>query len=149
MEAPSTRVVFFQVQNALAKLKIICEIAETHFKAKEHFLILVEDQASLDFVDDLLWKSPDTSFLPHVASDEPTKDLIAITKTKNNVNQGRVAFNLCSTPLMIDSPFRIIYEFEDLTNPNKNRLSSLRFDAYKAAHFLIESRSPSVVSKKK
>lgn len=135
------RVIFYQVRDAASKIKCICMTAISHFEKKEPFLILVEDAKAQEFVDDLLWKFPETSFLPHVISDEPTKDFIAITKTKNNVNQARVAFNLCPTPLLIDSPFRIIYEFEDLTNPNKSKLSSLRFDAYKAAQFLIESKS--------
>lgn len=140
MTLPTTRVIFFQVREIAAKLKTLCETVQSHFEKKEHFLILVEDAKAQEFVDELLWKSPDTSFLPHIASDEKISDLIAITKTKNNVNSAKVAFNLCSTPLLIDPPFRLIYELEDLTNPNKNKLSSLRFDAYKAAHFLIESR---------
>ncbi|HSX13244.1 MAG TPA: DNA polymerase III subunit chi [Chlamydiales bacterium] len=135
------RVIFFHVRDAASKLKWICQTTREHFEKQEPFLILVEDIKSQEFVDDLLWRLPETSFLPHVVSDEPTNDFIAITKTKNNVNQARVAFNLCSTPLLIDSPFRIIYEFEDLTNPNKSKLSSIRFDAYKAAHFLIEAKS--------
>ena len=141
MTSPTTRVIFFQVREITTKLRMICEMAQSHFDKKEHFLILVEDAKAQEFVGELLWKSPETSFLPHVACDEKTQDFIAITKTKNNVNNARVAFNLCPTPLMIDPPFRVIYELEDLTNPSKNKLSSLRFDAYKAAHFLIESRN--------
>lgn len=136
----NTRVVFFQVRDNPSKLKRIIEMAHSHFEKKEPFLILVEDAKAAQFVDELLWKSPDTSFLPHVASDEETSDWIAIAKTKKNVNKAHIAFNLCSTPLLIEGPFRIIYEFEDLTAPNKKNLSSLRFDAYKSAGYLIESR---------
>jgi len=137
----SERVVFFQIRKPVDKLKYICEMAHMHFAKKEHLLFVVEDVKAQDFVCELLWKSPDTSFLPHVAADEPTQDFIAITKSKTNVNGARIAFNLCSTPLLIEGPFRIIYEFEDLTTPSKSNLSSLRFDAYKAAHYMIESRS--------
>jgi len=136
----ATRVIFFQVKDPQTKIKVITEMVQSHFNKKEHCLILVEDEKAQIFVDNLLWKTPETSFLPHVSSDVPTTELVAITKTKNNVNQAKVAINLCSTPLILDTPFRTIYELEDLSNPNKNRLSSLRFDAYKAAHFLIESR---------
>ena len=122
------------------KLQRIAEAAQSHFEKKEPFLILVEDSRSQQFVDELLWKIPETSFLPHIASDDPVKDLIAISKMKKNVNGARVAFNLCPTPLLIEGPFRIIYEFEDLTSPSKKSLSSLRFDAYKQAGFLIEAR---------
>lgn len=134
------RVIFYQVRDSASKIKLICQTVQSHFEKKEPLIIFVEDAKAQEFVDDLLWKYPETSFLPHVLSDEQTKDFVAITKTKKTVNKARVAFNLCSTPLLIDTPFRIIYEFEDLTNPNKSKLSSLRFDAYKAEHFIIESR---------
>ena len=141
MNPSTTRVIFFQVRSSADKLKMLCETTQSHFDKKEHFLILVEDLKTEEFVNELLWKTPETSFLPHTAGDEKTQDLIAITKTKNNVNEARVAFNLCPTPLVIDTPFRIIYELEDLTNPNKSKLSCLRFDAYKARHFMIELRT--------
>jgi len=134
------RVVFFQVNDNNAKLKRIFEMAHLHFERKEPFLIMVEDEKSQKFVDELLWKSPSTSFLPHSASDDPTTDLIVITKVKNNVNKARIAFNLCSTSLLIEGPFRIIYEFEDLSAPSKKNLSSQRFDSYKHAGFFIEAR---------
>lgn len=143
MNTPSsntTRVVFFQVSDNPTKLKRLVEMAHTHFEKKEPFLIMVEDEKSQKFVDELLWKLPETSFLPHVASDTTTNDLIVITKVKNNVNNARVAFNLCPTSLLIEGPFRIIYEFEDLSAPSKKNLSSQRFDAYKQAGFFIEAR---------
>ncbi len=136
----STRVVFFQVRDNPSKLQRITETAQSHFDKKEPFLILVEDARSQQFVDELLWKLPQTSFPPHLATDDPTSDLVAISKIKKNVNSARVAFNLCATPLLIEGPFRIIYEFEDLTTLTKKNLSSLRFDAYKQAGFLIEAR---------
>ncbi len=141
MNPNNTRVIFFQVQNPSAKLKFLCESVQSHFEKKDLFLILAEDAKAQEFTDIFLWKTPPSSFLPHVATDEKTEAFVAITKTKNNVNQARVAFNLCSTPLLIQTPFRIIYEFEDLTSPSKNRLSSLRFNAYKEEGFLIESRT--------
>src|SRR3989344_5141551 len=117
-----TRVVFFQVRDAATKLRCIVETAQSHFEKKEPFLILVEDEKSQKFVDELLWKLPETSFLPHLSTDSPAKDPLIITKTKQNLNQAKIAFNLCSTPLLIDGPFRIIYEFEDLSSPNKKNL---------------------------
>ncbi|MDE3046341.1 MAG: DNA polymerase III subunit chi [Verrucomicrobiota bacterium] len=139
-DAPSTRAVFFQTREAKTKTLRLLEIAATHFERKEHLLILVEDEKAMDYVDELLWKSPPTSFLPHIATNGPTTELIAITRTKQNINQARSAFNLCSTPLLIEGPFRLIYDFEDLTSPGKQQLSALRFDAYKKAGFLIEAR---------
>ena len=140
-DSPLTRVVFFQVRDNPTKLRRICETASAHFGKKEPLLFFVEDEKAQKFVDELLWKAPPTSFLPHVALDEETRDWIAITKGKKNINQAKIAFNLCTTPLLIDCPIRILYEFEDLTDPNKKRLSNLRFDRYKQENFLIEARS--------
>jgi len=139
-EPPLTRVVFFQVRDTPTKLQRICETAHLHFERKEPLLILAHDEKSQKFVDELLWKMPSASFLPHIATDEETQEFIAIAKIKKNINKARIAFNLCSTPLLLDGPFRIIYEFEDLTEPNKKRLSGLRFDRYKEAGHLIEAR---------
>jgi DNA polymerase-3 subunit chi len=141
MTNPSNaRVIFFQVHDNASKLKRIVETAHSHFERKEALLILTEDDRSSAFVDELLWKMPETSFLPHIATDDPTTDWIAIAKIKKNINNAPIAFNLCPTPLLIEGPFRIIYEFEDLTSPNKKNLSSLRYDAYKRAGHLIEAR---------
>jgi DNA polymerase IIIc chi subunit len=134
-----TRVVFFQVRDVRLKLQRISEMAQTHFEKKDPFLIFVEDIKAQAFVDDLLWKMPEMSFLPHVATDDTTKELVAITKTKTNVNGAKAVFNLCSTPLLIAGPFRVIYEFEDLTSAIKKELSTARFDAYKEARCLIEA----------
>lgn len=140
MSSSKSRVVFFQVRDNSTKIQRIIEMAQTHFEKKEPLLIVVEDARSQQYVDELLWKSPSTSFLPHIAMDEETTERLVITKTKKNVNGASIAFNLCPTPLLIEGPFRIIYDFEDLTAPNKKNLSSLRFDSYKQAGYLIEAR---------
>ena len=107
---------------------------------KERFLIVAEEIKALTFTDELLWKHPPNSFLPHAIVEQPCEEWIALTKEKKNLNDARFAFNLCPTPLLIEGPFRIIYDFEDTSSPNKKLLSQMRFDAYKQANFLIESR---------
>lgn len=139
MTTSETRVIFFQVRDNPSKLAKILETAHAYFKKKERFLILVEDEKAQQFVDELLWKSPPTSFLPHIATDDATDEWIVISKMKQNKPRAKIAFNLCSTPLLL--PFRLIYDFEDLTAPNKQTLSNLRFDAYKQNHFSIEASS--------
>jgi DNA polymerase IIIc chi subunit len=139
-DAPSTRVVFFQVRDVALKLKRIVETAQSHFEKKEPLMIFVEDVKAEQFVDELLWKLPESGFLPHVVAEEPTSEWIVISRTKKNLNQAPVAFNLCPTPLLIDGPFRIIYELEDLTGPHKKNFSAMRFEAYKQEKFLIEAR---------
>ncbi len=141
MTQPSpTRVVFFQVNESGSKLEKLIETARTHFGKKEPFLIFVEDEKGEKYVDDLLWKIPKTGFLPHLPSDGPTNERLVITKKKCNVNNAKIAFNLCPHPLFVDPPFKIIYEFEDSTTPIKKNFSLERFEAYKRAGYFIEAR---------
>lgn len=138
-ETLPARVVLFQVRAPNLKISRLAETASAHFGRKEHLLILAEDEKAVHYVDELLWKFPSTSFMPHVASEETTTAFIAITKNRTNVNQAKFAFNLCPTPLLIEG-IRLIYDFEDLTSPLKQQLSAMRFDAYKKAGYLIEAR---------
>ncbi|OGN55366.1 MAG: hypothetical protein A3D96_03710 [Chlamydiae bacterium RIFCSPHIGHO2_12_FULL_44_59] len=136
----NTRVLFFQVSDNPSKLKKIVETASKHFEKKEPFLILVEDDRALHFVDELLWRLPATSFLPHQRSDQECEALIVITKERKNLNRAKAAFNLSSTSLLLDPPLKIVYEFEDLSSAIKKNLSSSRFDTYKQYGFLIEAQ---------
>lgn len=131
-----TRVILFQVRDPKLKLKRVAEAAQEHFFRKERIALICEDEKTAQFVDDLLWKLP--PFLPHTLA--PTQEPVAITWEKINPNEARVAFNLCSTPLLMEGPWRLIYDFEDLTSPAKRTLSELRFDAYKKALYAIEAR---------
>lgn len=140
MSDPTLRVVFFQVKDPKAKVEKLATTAAFHFERKERFLILADTADAVQYIDELLWKTPKTSFLPHLAGEGAVESLVAITSDKKNVNQARFVFNLCSTPLFIEGPFRIIYEFEDLSSPAKQQLSQIRFDAYKKADYLIEAR---------
>lgn len=133
------KVIFFQVHKPNEKLKKIVEITQFHFQKKEPFLILTENETASEYVDHLLWSFQPTSFLPHTISLTPTPDPIVISHVKNNLNSAFFVFNLNPTPLLIESPFKIIYDFEDMTSAPKNRLSTLRFDAYKKAGFIIEA----------
>ena len=134
-----TKVILFQVRKSSEKLKKIFETSQSHFQKKESLLILTENEAASEYVDHLLWNYRPTSFLPHIISHTPTSEKIVISHAKINLNSTQYVFNLNPTPLLIESPFKIIYDFEDMTSSSKNRLSSLRFDAYKKAGFIIEA----------
>ena len=139
MQNSETRVVFFQIQSPRDKPACLVRIVRRHFLHKEPILVVAEEDKALEFADQLLWKEPPESFLPHAILEQPAEEWIGLTKVKKNLNGARYAFNLCPTPLLIEGPFRTIYEFEDLTSPNKKMMSQMRYDAYKQAKYLIES----------
>lgn len=135
-EKPIAEVSFLQVKTAEQKLFHVVQKAELHFRKKDYFLIFVEDEKIEQFVDDLLWKLPLESFLPHKILENFEKIPVGITRTKKNFNEAKIAFNLCPTPLLLPG-FRKIYEFEDLSSPTKQKLSSLRFSSYRQASYLL------------
>ncbi len=134
------KVIFFQIKDIRSKLIKIIQASIYHFEQKEKLLIKVQDEASLRFVDNLLWKEPSYSFLPHVISDIEIDDYIVITKSDKNVNKASHMFNLCSDIFDVDKSFKIIYDFEDYTSAIKQAFSKKRYEVYKQQDFFIESR---------
>lgn len=134
------RVLFFSVKDMKAKLGKLVSTAHMHYAKQEHLLFVVQDPQGAQFLDELLWKEPEESFLPHRISDAPVNDLIVITQQKKNLNGARYLFNLCPTPLFFTTEAKIIYEFEDGSSPNKHQFSQKRFEAYKSAKYPIEAR---------
>ena len=131
---PEPRAIFFSVRSAQEKIDRLIQTALEYFQKKERLLFFVEDDRGLQFVDDLLWSYPKESFLPHSIASEDSQEWITITKGKTNVTQTKVAFNLCSTPLLVE--MAVIYDFEDQTTPQKQMLSQLRFEAYRKANLI-------------
>lgn len=128
------QVIFFQVKDNALKLKKICELAQLHFEKKERFLFVAPDQGALEFIDNLLWRLPIESFLPHIVSDE-SNESICITKSSNNVTRANFVFNLCPSALLWQEHIKIIYELEDHTSEEKKQLSEKRYLSYKAAGY--------------
>lgn len=123
-----SNVVFFIVKDVNAKLRKIAAVAQEYLEKKEPLLILVPDQAALAFVDELLWKLPEESFLPH-----PTKLLQIDTQARETV----ALFNL-RPAAYLDKPYaHTIFEFEDYTSTEKLQLSKQRYAAYRDARYAI------------
>jgi len=127
---------YFTVKEGRAKLARLAQVAFAHFEKKEKLIFFVPDEATLHFVDTLLWRFPEESFLPHLIAQDKCDALIALTAGPNNVNAASAAFNLCTSPLL-QIPFKTIYEFEDLTAPEKKAAFEIRYRAYKEAQYVI------------
>ncbi|MBI5346429.1 MAG: DNA polymerase III subunit chi [Chlamydiae bacterium] len=136
MNRPS-HVIFFQVKEIKTKILKIIQTTYRHFEKKEPLLIKVMDEPALKFVDELLWKTPIESFLPHVVSNTVCQDLIVITKEDKNLNQGAL-LNLSPDIVYIDSSFKTIYDFDDFTSHDKQLASKKRFNFYRERGCSIE-----------
>jgi len=134
------RVIFFQIKDVKTKLVKLVQTAMHHFEKKQKLLIQVSDDASLNYVDELLWKVPIESFLPHVVSDKRIDDFIVITKLQENLNKSLYLFNLSQEIVDLDTSYKIIYDFDDYTSDKKQEKSKKRFEVYRQAGFKIESQ---------
>ncbi|MFA6118965.1 MAG: DNA polymerase III subunit chi [Parachlamydiales bacterium] len=134
------KVIFYKVQSVKDKLIKIIQTAMAHFEKKEKFIIQVQDDVSVKFVDELLWKLPKESFLPHIATDSNSSEYIVITKSKKNLNDAIYMFNLSQDIFEIDRSFKVIYDFDDYTAKDKQIFSQKRFEIYRKANFIIESK---------
>jgi DNA polymerase-3 subunit chi len=135
---PSKKVIFFSVKDVKTKLLRILQTSLKHFENKEKLLIKVFDEASLKFVDELLWKEPKESFLPHIIANEEVDDFLVLTKSFKNLNNSYYMFNLCQDIIDINDSFKVIYDFDDHTSKLKKENSNKRYQLYRNLKFNIE-----------
>lgn len=138
-----TVVYFWIVRDVQKKLATVCHLVSRHFTRKERVLITTPGIQAAQYVDQLLWSTPPESFIPHAISTSPLEAAVVITYPEEtsgqgvgNPNQAQVIINLCSTisPLAGQTP--CLHELYDQTDPEKQRLSQVRYAAYEAAGFL-------------
>jgi len=138
MSHKQIRVTFFQVADDQQKRSKILHLAQEYFEKNEPLLIRLPHKKALEYVDILLWRVPQDSFLPHVIKDELCKDLIVLTTSDNNPNGARSILNLCPKPISNeDLSFTRIYELEDLASSNKNKSAQERYKNYKDKGYTI------------
>ena len=129
------KAIFFEVKKNTDKLLKIIEYANYHFDIKKRLFFLVDDDKAENFLDDLLWTQPNFSFLPHTTDISSEKDLIIITKT--NIKNPSFIFNLTAKP--IENFINTVYEFEDFTSKEKEKISKNKFKYYKGKNLIIQN----------
>jgi len=130
------KIIFFKVKTNSEKLKKIVEVATFYQEKSLPLTILVPDEKAQAFIDELLWKLPETSFLPH--STDNTEN-IQIRVFSKGANYQKHIFNLCSFDLPID-PYLTIYELEDQTSKVKLESFRNKIKIYQDKKIPIESK---------
>ncbi len=125
-----TKVLFIEVLNNTAKVEKLIQLAHRHFIKKEKFLIQVATIQTAHYIDELLWRTPEESFIPHCIANEKTSSFIAISLSGKNFNQAAHVINLTNEPMTHALEFATVYELLDKTNPDKERLSKDKFAYY-------------------
>lgn len=125
-------VIFIQVESNAEKVASLCQIVQKYFSSEEKVLIFVSSSQAANYVDQLLWKYPEESFLPHQVAESKTQERVAITTQSINVNEASILLNLSGVLCPIYSQFQKVYELMDKTDKEKLQLSKKRYEAYQA-----------------
>jgi DNA polymerase-3 subunit chi len=125
------------VRDNSAKIQLICTKAQEAVKYEKRLLIAVPNLQAAQYIDALLWRTPPESFIPHIISDTPITEWIAITMQEQcNVNQATRLFNLCPSPSALYQQVEEVYDLFDETHPQKTELSQQRLRHYQAKGLL-------------
>lgn len=125
------QVIFLKAANNREKLEAIVSICQKHFLNRDHLLIHMQDKTAAEYLDQLLWRTPEESFLPHCLTAHDSKEPLVITTIPRNLNHATILFNLCSKPSTLAHEFNLIYELMDTTTLEKQTASEERLNAYK------------------
>ncbi len=130
------KTIFFSISRPKQKLDQIVKVTHEYFDSHKTLLILAPNETAATFIDDLLWKEPLHSFLPHdlVRNDQTPKGPIFIVTTLDNTFKAHSLFNLTEQPIDCSKyEFNTIYEFEDLSTDIKNKSFQNRLNFYKSS----------------
>jgi len=128
-------IIFLNVADNATKLKKLCETVRGHFSAKEKILIAVSSDEAASYIDQLLWRMPEESFMPHITSEKKSNEHIVITKSNENINGANVYINLRAEIPASMTGYHLIYDLLDLTHPTKADQSRKRQDAYQTSGY--------------
>ncbi|MBS4169161.1 DNA polymerase III subunit chi [Parachlamydia sp. AcF125] len=117
---------FFSVNNAREKLTSICQIVQHHFLKKKRLLIAAPNEEAAQYLNGLLWKYPEESFVPHIWTESPTEECVAITCSQDNVNRASILLHLGPSVHVKWGLFQQIYELFDQTDQEKQKASEAR-----------------------
>lgn len=124
------KILFLSVKSLPAKLQTLTTVANHCFASKARLLFSVASEEAALYIDELLWKHPPESFLPHAIISKPSTELIAISTGLHNFNQASILFNLRPDPHPLVTSFPFIYELFDETHLSKLAQSEYRKEAY-------------------
>ncbi|MFY7842469.1 MAG: DNA polymerase III subunit chi [Rhabdochlamydiaceae bacterium] len=114
------------------------EVAQKHFLAKENLVFLMQDEKSLTFLDDFLWKFPQDSFLPHIC--HSTKDETALSIILSKEYQPlsmHCVFNLTTKPVSATKYIKKVYEFEEINVPDKKAQAQEKYQFYRNQGYIL------------
>ena len=132
------RVCFLRVTDNSSKLQKLCALIHSHFVKHEKVFIVVPSNEAAVYIDQLLWRMPEESFVPHAIVNSSTKEQVAITTSRSNLNQATLLVNLAPGIHSNVASVNLIYELLDLTSAEKEAVSRKKQADYQSAGYQIE-----------
>ena len=133
MTPSEVKIFFLKVEDNESKLGKICSTVKHHFNQRDRILITASDETAATYIDQLLWRVPPESFIPHTIASQPINEAIVITTGLRNLNRATILINLCPNASPIIHDFQTVYELMDMTAPAKTTLSKQRYKTYEQA----------------
>jgi len=124
-------IIFLRVTDSNTKIRRIVSTIQQHFLSGDSLIIFVPNKQAAEYIDKLLWRSPDDSFLPHIITEESCTDRVVITQATTNINNAKVAINLTPRTCAGNGSFEKIYELWDQTDGMKAQQSKVKMQQYK------------------
>jgi len=136
--AKLTQIYFIRVTDNISKVQKLCSLVSSHFTKKDKVLITVPSNEAAVYLDQLLWKIPEESFVPHSIAHSTTKEQVVITTTLSNINQASILINLSGNLHPNPGSAALIYELLDMTSREKEAVSRQKQEAYRQAGHHVE-----------
>ena len=126
-KALDKQVLFYNLQDDNQVDKSICRITNFYYKKKLKILIIGEDKAQIDTLNDLLWTFEQISFLPHSFESEYESTPIVLCMIDNlqsilDKYEFDVLFNLSRNKINLDTVAR--YFIEIVTSVEDQKLNA-------------------------
>ena len=108
------------------KIEWITKLAQNHFDQSQKLHFYVDSPAAIEFIDKVLWSTPQMSFLPH-----STKEEGLITISDQRYTDSHNIFNLTPHHIEVDEKMTTLYEFDDHTAHDKQENAKKKYSLYK------------------
>lgn len=116
------------VKDNNTKIQAVTATVQRHFLLGDTLLIAVHSDEAAEYLDRLLWKVPQESFIPH--SLLPSSCPVTIAKTEKNITKASVILNLRPDPFLDVKEVTILYDLLDSTSKEREELSLKRKEVY-------------------
>ena len=130
------RVIFHPIKKNHEKIPYLVRLVHQYFHLNHFLDILTSDLASKTKIDELLWKYPKNSFLPHT-TEAKSSYLIKIYTKEETIHPAHTCLNLSLKPLSPTSAYQTILEFDDQSSKQKKESSKIKYQFYKENGYKI------------